>query len=387
MHTRMGVIAGMVLWLGMGLSAMEIHNEAHEDQMGSRTETGVYEDDYLFMGDALRFSGEAQDLVFLGKDLTFSGKTTLGLVALGKHVNYSGEAGNGITAGCKSLTIDGPVKGANYIGCESLRVGKAGSIEGNLFVGCANVRIEGPVNGDIFAGAGELVIDSEVNGDVKAYVGRLTIGEHGKINGDLTYSSREKLSEEELARVSGTVVHDEEHAWDADFDMPAKAWRTFAVVMGIAMFFSCAVVGSLLLFFPAFRHLDRRRTQREFWSSALWGLIPLLMFPAVIVLCLVTVIPIPFALILMLAAVPLLYIGYINGATLVGQYVTTLFKWKVEKRHYHFLIGLLTVAILSIIPFIEGLVFILVSSLGAATYVSFLLKRELPVIGAQANGD
>jgi hypothetical protein len=82
---------------------------------------------------------------------------------------------------------------------------------------------------------------------------------------------------------------------------------------------------------------------------------------------------------LMLAFVPLFFIAYIIGLTLVGKYIVTKFRWNVQKRHYQFLIGALVSTIISMIPFINFLACIFLSALGWGVYISFLFKRDLTV--------
>jgi hypothetical protein len=63
----------------------------------------------------------------------------------------------------------------------------------------------------------------------------------------------------------------------------------------------------------------------------------------------------------------------------VGKYLASKFKWKVEKRHYQFLIGALAGAIVSMIPFINFLSMLFISSLGLGVVLSFLFNKDLTV--------
>jgi cytoskeletal protein CcmA (bactofilin family) len=381
MKSRIAALTGLVLCLNLGLSAMVIHNDAELKENGVRTERGVFGEDYLYLGHELRFSGQAEDLVFLGKELAFSGTTKLGLFAIGKNVMYSGKSGNGVMAGCMDLSVDGVITGNSYVGCKSFHLADTASINGNLFIACAKLRIDGALKGNLYAAAGEIVINDTIKGDVTAYGGRVIIGDKGRINGNLTYSSKERLSDQELARVTGAIVVDEKHAFGGHREFPkAKAaMKTVGAIIGLALFVSFVVVGCLLLLVPVFRRLEEKLPERTFWSTALRGLVPLLMYPAAVVLCVVMVVTIPFAFVLLLAALPLLFVAHVIGSTLAGQYLVTKLKWNVQKRHYHFLIGALAGAILSAIPVIGCLAFILISSLGFGVYLSFVLSKQSPV--------
>ena len=250
MKTRFTPAVGIVLLLNMALSAMVIHNYACAKDDGIRTESGVFNEDYLFLGNELKFSGEAEDLVFLGKRLTFSGETKLGLISLCERLIYTGTSGNGIIAGAMDILLDGTVNSNSFIGCKNFTLGDMAVVNGNLFIGCARLIINGKLNGDLYTGAGEVVINSEIQGNVTAYGGRVTIGDKGKINGNLVYSAKEKLSEQELARVAGTVkINDRIRCKKEDWTSFRKYSKSIGFLIGLGLFISFVVVGSLLLAF------------------------------------------------------------------------------------------------------------------------------------------
>ena len=379
MNGILGFFAGTVLCFTMATYSMTIDNHCSEEEKESiRNVSGEFEDDYLFMGNELNFSGTTEDLVFLGKTLTFKGRTELGLMAVGKKVLYSGESGNGITAAGMNVVIDGTVKGNNYIGCKSFQLTDKAAVEGDLFVGCARGTIDGVLNGDLYAAAGELVINSPVNGNVTAYGGRIRIGAKGKINGNLTYAAKEKLTIEEAARVSGTVKRDEQHDFDMEKMFPKKAKKWVSALFAAGMALSFMIIGSLLLFLPVFRKLDAPQQERAFWYTSLRGLIPLLMYPAVLLLCFVLVVTIPFAVVLMFAFVPLFFTAWLIGTTLAGKYITTKLKWNVRRRHFQFLIGAGAGAILSLIPFVNFIAGVFLCALGWGMFVKFLFNAPEP---------
>lgn len=375
MKTRLFLTMSIILFLGFSLYSMVIHNYSSNKSKAIRTETEKFDEDYLFIGNELNFSGEAEDLIFLGQRLTFKGKTKLGLIALCKDLIYSGSSDNGIIAAAMDITTDGNIKGNNYIACRNFYLSKNSEVNGNIFIGCARVSIDGRIDGDLYAGAAELIINNEIKGDVSFRGRRIIFGDNGKINGNLSYSSREKLTEKDMSKVSGKVTADRE--FEKGLDQKRKPGRRAAgYLFGLAMFISFVIVGSLLLFLPAFRKLDAKQSTRSFWNTALWGLVPVLTYPGLIVLCFALIITIPFAFVLILSTVPLFFVASIIGMTLLGKYLVTILKWKIRKRHYQFLIGALGAALLSMIPFINFLSFIFISALGWGVFISFLFQKR-----------
>ena len=382
MKSKLFILIAFAVGLTYASQPMVVDIDCSEDSCNLKdrikTVAGTFENDYLYLGNELVFSGETQDLVFLGKALTLNGNTRLGLIAFGKKLMFPGTVGNGIIAGGGSVVVEGAITGNNYIACKSLQMTETATVNGNLFLGCAKGALGGVLNGDLYCGAGELAINGTVNGNVKAYGGRIVIGEKGRINGNLTYGTKEKMSERELSHVSGTVTLDEKHAFHKERFMTDKTGKAVGFIVGTVLCLSFVVTGCLLLFVPVFGRLTLRKTDRAFWNTALYGLVPLLMYPAAIVLSLVLVVTIPLGLILLLSGIPLLFFACLIGTTLTGGYIATKFGWNVRKRHWHFLIGVLAGAVLSAIPFLNFLSFVLMCALGWGVYLGMLAgNREV----------
>jgi cytoskeletal protein CcmA (bactofilin family) len=379
-------IVGLILlafYLNL-MAAVTIINQCETEgekkcEMGNtiRTEPASFEDDYLYMGKGLNFSGETDDLIFMGESLDFSGKTRSGIIGFGKDLLLRGTAGNGIIAGGKGITIKGDITGTNFIGSKDLIISEHARLAGDLFAGCGDLTQNGRIDGNVYIGAGKITINNEINGDVKIYGGRMIITENGKINGNLTYGTKEKLSGQELARVSGSIEYKKNKDFEEAFDSPKEFFMALKFIFHLLFILSFVVVGSILLFLPVCRKMETGLTEKAFWRTALWGLIPIFMYPAVILLSFIMVITIPFALLLILAFVPLFFVAYIIGTTLAGQYLVMKFKWNVKKRHYHFLIGALAAILMSLIPVINFFAVMLLSGLGWGVYISLLFSRSL----------
>ncbi|HEX2957624.1 MAG TPA: polymer-forming cytoskeletal protein [Chitinispirillaceae bacterium] len=364
-----------LVFLVMLPSAMVVNNNSGEPD-GITTVSGTFDDDYLYLGNELHFSGNAEDLIFLGKRMTFDGVARLGLISLCKDMVFTGKAGNGIIGIGMNMHVEGKVKGNSYFLCKSLHVSEKSVVDGNLFAGCAKLFVNGIVNGDLYAGAGEVVINNQINGNVKIYAGRIVMGEKGKINGNLTYAAKEKLKPEDLQKITGTVEVDEKHKFET-CEMTRKNWIAFKTFFGIAMFICFVIIGSLLLFIPVFTKLDANlHSERSFWYTGLRGLIPVLMYPAVVVINFILIFTIPFAFILILAAIPVFFFTQIIGLTLLGKYLVYKFKWHIRKRHLQFLIGALAGTILSVIPVVNFLTILFISGLGWGIFINFLFNRK-----------
>lgn len=357
-------------------SAVVIKNYAEEKEASIKTDNSSYDDDYLFLGNELNFSGTTEDLIFLGKRLTFDGTAKLGLTAAGEHLIINGSTGNGVMAAAVNAVVNGPVRGNNYFAGKSINISEKSTIDGYLFMAGAKLTIDGTVNGNVFAAAGQIILNGTVNGDVKVYGGRITFGDKAHINGNLTYGYKEVIDESAKSKISGTITHDKKLSCEMDNSAFDKTMRSIGALFKIALFISIALLGLIILLLPSFRYLDTKQTSQQFWNTFVWGIIPLLMYPAIIILSFVMIFSIPLGVMLILGLLPLSFFTYVIGATLIGKQLVSLFKWNIMKRHYHFLIGVAALSILSIIPVLNFLCFLFVTACGLGIFVKFLFDKK-----------
>jgi len=363
----------ILLSFGFNLSAVELKIDG-----GDLVESGQYSEDYLFRGQYLQFKGAAKDLFFIGEKIDFTGDLSLGLFAGARTVNVSGSVNNGIKAGAQTINIDGRVTGTSFLGAEEVVLGPEGQTDGAIFIGARKVHLKGKMKGDLYVGAGEVSIQNEIQGDVKIRAGQLRISEQGKIVGNLVYYSDEQLSKEEASRVSGEIRYEtpeegffgDKPDFD-DYDSPVWFWVIFKVAL--------AVMGFILLLFPVTKGLEKQLEIKEVLSLSLWGLIPIFMYPTVIVFAILLVITIPLAGTMLLAFLPLIFITKIIGITLIGGYLAKRFNLNINSRFLLYLIAIVLYSLLSAIPYFGFLLLIFVSSIGCGLLLSLLLNKKTAV--------
>ena len=117
-------------------------------------EEGTFEEDYIFAGSELVFTGSATDLFFVGKKLTFKGRTNSGVYAFGETIVMNGAVGNDFIAGAGKLEIDGRIKGTVFTASGECVILNDSVIDGTLFSASGNITLNGTINGDIYIGAG-----------------------------------------------------------------------------------------------------------------------------------------------------------------------------------------------------------------------------------------
>ena len=362
----------LTLLLSLGFSAMAIELKITEEDF---IENGRYSEDYLFTGKHLQFEGSARDLFSFGEQVDFSGDLSLGLFAGAKTVNVSGTVNNGIKAGAQIINISGQVTGTSFLGAEEVIWGPDSQTVGDTFIGARKAILQGKMKGNLYVGAAEVSIQNVIEGDVNIRAGQIRISEQGKIVGNLTYYSDEELSAEEASRITGTIkyVEDSEGIFTSkhdfeDRDMPIAFWIIFKLAL--------AVLGFIILLLPVTKGLEKQLKLNEVLSHSLWGLIPIFMYPTVIVFSILLIITIPLAGSMLLAFVPIIFITKTIGLTLIGGYLANQLNLNIRSRFLFYLIGIVLYSLLSAIPYFGFLLLIFVTSIGCGLALSLLLNRK-----------
>lgn len=336
------------------------------------------DNDYLFSGNELEFSGEASNLYFIGKSLDFSGTVKSSIIGLGKSILINGKTQNNVLTGARHVEVNGNINGNTFIIGREISIGKNAVNNGAVFAIGRNITIEGKINGDLYIIAANLINEGEINGNVKTTAGKIWLSNSSKINGNLTYRSDHELTNVEKSKVAGTIQYSKLH----DFAFKGKSEyhkgiKFFMVFINVFILITFLIGGLLLLLFPVFKNLENIKENKNTLLYALWGLIPFLVYPASIVLLCILGITFPLAIILFSAGLPVIFFTQLIGITIFGKLMFKVFKWKNTNRLLFFLFGMAFYAVLRFIPFLAFLSIIFFSSLGWGLILEGLFKKKL----------
>lgn len=283
----------------------------------------------------------------------------------------------GLTATGGNVVVRGTVNGDLNAFSGNVVIARTGTVTGDVSAFAGNVRIEGTVDGNVEAGSGNFVvarsgsvgkslegsagytlIAGTVNGNARVSSETLTVADTANVGGNLVYDA-ETFNREQGATVGGTVRQDASLNDASPISMPTvPGW--IGAVYG---FFVNLLLGVLLLaVFPAFSDgvADRGRTDPVFSVGV--GILLLILVPIVLIVFAVTLIGIPISILGALIFVIFLWIATVYGSLTVGVWLLSLAN---EGGHWlGLLVGLFVVAILSRIPYLGGLVRLVVLLLG-----------------------
>lgn len=351
----------------LNFDAGSIYISANEEKE-SVFESRNFDGDYFAGGKIISFSGIADDLYLMGQSINFSGESSGGMIAFGETVELNGMVAKNLHSIGDSVRITGHVLETAFIGADNIVISEDAVLDGTLLSGASSLHIMGQLNNGLLAGAGEIIIDGPVKGDVNVRTGKLTITERGSIQGNLIYGSGKKISAEESARIKGTVKY------ELKDKIKTTGFRTFRIVASIIFFLAIAVSGLLLLLFPGVKSLfTQERDPRSYGKTLLWGLIPVFIFPVVIM---ITFPLLPLSIALGLSVFPLMGLTVLFGLALAGQLLFKLFKWENNSIYLQFLLAFAFFVLLVLIPFVKVLVLLAVCATGAGLIISKLFKTD-----------
>lgn len=377
-------IAALMLIAAGGLAGVEVHVDEELD-----TESTNVQDDYLFLGKRLAFTGSADSLYFLGRELELSGNTRESVFAMARDLDVAGTVGRDAVLAGRTVDLTGTLGSTTFAAGNTVYLAEGARVAGGLFAAGRNVDITGAVEGDLYAGARRLVISGRINGNVTVGADRIILEEGAVITGDFTYKSDQQLSQDELAAVQGQVTFKE-----ADFTeewREGRWWlRVGSVIFTLVALLSGLVFALLFNLFPGVRVRASGRDHARFWTTFAWGLIPFFGFPvaigALFVAGFIFGITVPIAISLSAGLGLVMFILTALALPEIGGYIARLFGWDLAGREggavfVRILIGFVPVLVLGLIPFVQSVIFVIVLALGWGVAIERLFDVRLGEAG------
>lgn len=220
------------------------------------------------------------------------------------------------------------------------------------------------VGGSITVFGGDVLIAGTVDGSVAVIGGDAKLESTAVVNGSLSVVGG-RIEREAGSRVTGTVTSGSQFFPRGRIFVNPSTWFGFSLLASFLMLIGTLALGVIVVaFIPDHTEKIAMFIAREPWQSIGWGfLLALLIIPAMILLA-VTIIGIPIIPVLAIfVAVAYIY-GYIAASLLIGKRIFEVSKAVGASLIVETLVGLLVVGLLRFIPFIGGLIGLVVGLLG-----------------------
>lgn len=291
----------------------------------------------------------------------------------GTVVVDDGERVNGLTAYASRVIIRGTVEGDLTAFAGRVVIEDGGEVTGRVRAFAGSVQISGTVgeNAVVYAGQMRLTesgqiggsfgvvggganIEGAVGGDATAVTGAVTLGSTGDVDGFLIYVGQ-------FTDEGGAVAFEARHV--SDLALFPSLTGPAAILTSLYALIADLFAGAVLLYaFPEFARDSIETTFEQPQRLALAGIAIAVAVPVASFLAALTIVGIPLALAGVVSYLILLWIGSIYGRYLVGAGI--LRATDREDRYLALLVGVVLMAILTLIPLLGPVLRALVTLAG-----------------------
>lgn len=298
-----------------------------------------------------------EDLDVYGGTIVVRGQVDGDLSAFGGDIRIEGE-----------VTGDVEAFGGN--------VWIAGQVGGNVDASAGNVYVQPgtEIGGSLSVAAGNVVVAGTVHGDAELAGGAVTLAQTAAVDGDVEYAvGEEGQFTDEGASVGGTISRVREvDAGPAGPQIPGWAFDVYGFLANLAL-------GAVLLVaFPRLSTTVADRITSAPLRSGGIGVLTAIAVPIGLLVLAITIIGLPLAVAGGLLFGLLLWVALVYGRFAAGTWL--LSRLDVDNRWLALVVGLLLLGLLGRLPWVGGLVDLVVGLLGlggvaAVGYGRFMAGR------------
>jgi hypothetical protein len=300
------------------------------------------------------------DTVVAGGMISVTGSTTQSILAAGGNLTLSGMVGDDIRAAGGNVTVGGTVVNDIVLAGGQLSVAPETSVGGDAVLTGGTIVIQGHIRGKAIVNGGNVTIIGTIDGPVDIQANDITISQTAVLGNGLTYRSPHQATVASGAKINGPVNY-------TPVVHQSRSNRVLPTLFG----FIWLCIGSFIIGLVFRRHsqIVVNQAQTKFWWNLLRGFLFLIVTPIIAIILLITVIGIPFAVILGLLYIISLIVSYFLEPIIIGSFLNIwIFKRPAEEITWQTIfLGAVAVIVLSFIPVLGGLVkfVIMLVALGA----------------------
>lgn len=333
----------------------------------------LVDQDLYAAGENVTFLGNALQDVYIAASnhVTVSGTVVQDLNLASQDAEVNAKVGDDLRIFASEVNLAGNVAGSTLILASRLTQQRPSLLEGDVAISGGEVRLSGTINGSLQVYAKDIVLDGAVSGPVQLHADRIRLESGARVLGRLQYSSPQEIQIDLGAMVQQPVQRTSIPAAQAPgaeaFDWQGLLWFG-KFLYRLTLYLGLLAVGCLLLWLapqPLRRYAAVIR--RQPWPSLGWGMITVMGLAMVLGLLVVSLLGIPFAVILALLAFFAMLFASIGVGYLLGL---LMLKPQPEERGRNllaFFLGFTLLSLVQLIPVVGTIldVLVILAGLGA----------------------
>jgi len=261
------------------------------------------------------------------------------LAIAGGDINLNGKVNGDVRAAAGNININGNI-GRDFVGSGG-NININGIIENDLVVSAGNINIKGTINGNADIHAGKITITGIIGQNARIIADEIVIGPDAQINGNLDYDA--DMIDFSEGNVKGVVTIIEQS--------PSKILpRVFGQIIYMILLFITGVL-MIAIFKKSTPKVVKKISENTFLAAGI-GFLILIAVPIASLILIITIIGIPFAILLLLAYGVAIFLGTVYVAISIG---TPLLR-KKKSIYLKLLVGVFLYGVVVSLPIMGGLV-------------------------------
>ncbi|RDY28008.1 hypothetical protein CHL78_006810 [Romboutsia weinsteinii] len=285
------------------------------------------------------------DIYAAGETVVINSKTGGDVIACGSDIKVLSEEVTGNTrAAGESITID--VLNTKNITVAGRKINISSKSSSNaIYAACEDIVFKGETN-DIYISAKNIIIDGIVKGNVKVNCENLTITDNAKLSGKIEVKSPNEpivggtitLNDIDYSKTNTSSEYNINHMYNA-YNIISSL--VTAMIFGLIIF----------IIFRSFFYEREKLLPNTIGKNILIGLCMLIFVPAICIVLLISIIGIPFGIILTILYCIMIYLCPVISGIFLGRFVLG-----TKNEYLQVLIGIVIIKVLLWIPFVSIIV-------------------------------
>ncbi|MEO8008590.1 MAG: polymer-forming cytoskeletal protein [Betaproteobacteria bacterium] len=342
------------------------------------THETVIAGDYFGAGASASPGGRVEgDALIAGGQVNLNQPVNGDALLAGGGVSISDRIAGNLYATGGSVIIDAPVAGNARIAGGYVEITKRGQVSGRTTLVGRRVLLLGKAGRQLAVFGEHVTLDGEIAGNVTIASRTLSLGPNARVSGKLTYRGSVPAQIDPAAVIVGGISY---LSFDFDDETYQPVARVVAWVGVIAFMVGLFLVGALAIGLApgATAHMSRLGRARPISSLAL-GVVTIVCVPIVVVLLMLTIVGIPFAIMLLLTWPMILIFGYLAGVMAVSDAIAGPSADAKGRRIFLLAMGLGVMLLFARVPIAGWFIGMLLLVVGVGAMVLNATGATVPV--------
>lgn len=287
----------------------------------------------------------------------------------GNSIKVENNTKYGFIAG-NTVEVSGFIQNDLFATGNLLKIIEAAEIGGDVFAAGNELVVQTNLPGDLaFTGNTLKIEGTTIHGNVNVSVDKIVFDSNTKINGSLTYNDTATivgLSNAEIKNVESYHVEEEERTFAREFYAKFLSMVSLFIVMLVVVFFMPRL----------HQEVEQSSNTQGIIIRMATGAWLLLLIPIVAIFTLCSVVGVPLSLILIVLYIIAIYLSQGFAGVWVGHLIIEKLAKSRASVYVEALVGIVVLGILTLVPYIGGLVYFLSLLLGFGTLAHYLKPRK-----------